>query len=64
MKFLASYTSNPNSPDFSGQTPSKLARENGFLDIATFFLELETKEDIKSEKSFEKDSQVHKEKLD
>ena len=64
VKFLASYTSTPNSPDFMGQTPSKLAGSKGFLDIAAFFLELETKEDTKSEKSLEKISQDHKEKLD
>ena len=62
VNFLALYTSTPNSPDLMGQTPSELARSKGFLDIAAFLLELETKKDIKSKKSFQKSLQDHQEK--
>ena len=41
VKFLASYTSNPNAPDKSGLTPSEYARSKGYLDIDAFFLNLE-----------------------
>ena len=41
VKFLASYTSNPNAPDKSGLTPSEYARSKGFLEIDAFFLNLE-----------------------
>ena len=36
VKLLASYTSNPNSPDKEGLTPSEFARSKGFLDIYAY----------------------------
>ena len=58
VKFLASYIPDPNSPDKNGWTPAECARSKGFLDIATYFLKLETKECTESEKT----SQNHQEK--
>ena len=47
VKLLASYTPNPNVADMNGWTPAQYAIQNGFFDIAAFFLELETKQNSK-----------------
>ena len=40
VKLLASYTSNPNSPDKEGLTPSEFARSKGFLNIYAYLSKL------------------------
>ena len=55
VKYLISKCScDPNVADKNGQTPSEIARSKGFLDIAAYFLKIETKEDNKSGNPIEK----------